>query len=69
MIDIEGLSRDEKLELIERLWDSLTANQKEIPIPDWHRELLDRRLDERERVGPVGISAEELVGRLRGRNE
>jgi putative addiction module component (TIGR02574 family) len=41
MIDIEGLSRDEKLELIERLWDSLIANHEDVPIPEWHRERLD----------------------------
>ena len=66
MIDISGLSREERLDLLERLWDSLTATQEDVPLLDWQRELLDRRLDELEREGPVGISAEELLGRLRG---
>jgi putative addiction module component (TIGR02574 family) len=69
VIDIESLSRDEKLELIERLWNSLTSNEEDIPIPEWHRDLLDQRLDDLEREGPVGISVDELVGRLRGRDE
>lgn len=69
VIDIEHLSRDEKLELLGRIWDSLTASQENIPLLDWQRELLDRRIDELEREGPTGISPEQLFERLRGRNE
>jgi len=65
MIDIEGLTRDERLELIERLWDSLTSTPEMIPLTNAQREELDRRLDELDREGPVGIPAEELLGRLR----
>jgi putative addiction module component (TIGR02574 family) len=69
MIDIDGLSRDEKLDLIERLWDSLVSTHEDIPIPDWHREELDRRLDAFEQDGCTGTPAEELLSRLRGPNE
>ena len=65
MIDIEGLTRDERLELIERLWESLTSTPEMIPLTNAQREELDRRLDELDREGPVGIPAEELLGRLR----
>jgi putative addiction module component (TIGR02574 family) len=69
VIDISALSREQKLDLLERLWDSLTATHEDVPLWYWQRELLDRRLDDLERDGPVGISAEELLRRLRGRNE
>lgn len=69
MIDITQLSREEQLDLLERLWDHLTSTQENIPLWDWQREELDRRLDELERDGPVGILADELLGRLRGRTE
>ena len=69
MIDISGLSREERLDLMERLWDSLTATHEDVPLWDWQRELLDRRLDELEREEPVGITPEELFQRLRGRHE
>ena len=69
MIDISGLSREEKLDLMERLWDSLMATQEDVPLWDWQRELLDRRLDELEREGPVGITPEELFERLRSRHK
>jgi hypothetical protein len=41
----------------------------DVPLWDWQRKELDRRLDELEQDGPVGIPAEELLGRLRGRTE
>jgi putative addiction module component (TIGR02574 family) len=35
------LSPDQKLDLIEALWDSLSPDT--VPMPDWHREVLDTR--------------------------
>ncbi len=69
MIDIDGLSRDEKLELLERLWDSLTTDQETVPLWDWQREELNRRLDEFEQDGDYGAPADEILARLCGRNE
>lgn len=69
MIDIDSLSRDEKLDLLERLWESLTATHEDFPLWDWQRELLDRRLGQFERDGDPGIPAEDVLSRLRGENE
>lgn len=66
MIDIDRLTRDERLELLERLWDSLTPTPELIPLTAAQREELDRRLDELDREGPAGIPAEEVLGRLPG---
>lgn len=68
MIDIATLAPDERLELIERLWDCLSATPDAVPFPDAHREELDRRLDEPDREGPGGVPAEELLNRLRSRH-
>ena len=43
--DIEMLTVEERLDLIERLWDSLTPTQDDIPLTDAQRAELDRRLD------------------------
>jgi putative addiction module component (TIGR02574 family) len=69
MIDIDGLTRDERLELLERLWDSLTVDPDAFPLTDAQREELDRRLDELDRDGPTGIPVEELLARLRSPTE
>ena len=67
MIDITTLSREEQLQLLEKLWDSLSSTPDAIPLTDTQREELDRRLDDLDREGPVGIPAEEVLGRLHTR--
>ena len=66
-LDLEKLTRDEKLELIEKLWDSLEANADDLPIPDWHRRLLDQRLDELDREGPTGVPWEQVLQEIQSR--
>ncbi len=67
MIDIATLSQAEQLQLLEKLWDSLSAAPSAIPLTDPQREELDRRLDDLEREGPVGIPADEVLGCLHSR--
>ena len=67
MIDITTLNRDEQLQLLENLWDSLSSTPIAVPLTDAQREELDRRLDELDREGPVGIPVEEVLGRLHTR--
>ena len=67
MIDIASLSTEERLELLEEIWDSLSANPDAVPMTPAQREELDRRLDELEAEGPTGIPWEEVYRRLRER--
>ena len=63
LAEILDLPSDERLRLVEEIWDSLAASVSELPVPDWHREELDRRLaDPSERAT---ISIDELKARLR----
>ena len=41
---IQGLSTDEKLELLYRLWDAITEDLQERPATDAERKYLDDRL-------------------------
>ena len=47
-IDIEKLAPEERLHLIEDLWESLRAQPESVPLTGPQREVLDRRLDELE---------------------
>ncbi len=40
------LPASERLQLLEDIWDSLAVTPEDVPVPDWHREELDRRLDQ-----------------------
>ena len=66
-VDISGLSSEERLRLLEELWESLAATPEAIPLTNAQREELDRRLDELDRDGPIGIPWEEVLHRLRNR--
>jgi len=45
--EILRLPPDERLRLVEDIWDSLAATDAQMPVPDWHRQELDRRLADR----------------------
>ena len=57
-INIRKLSPEERLRLLEQLWDSLSDD--DVPLTPAQREELDRRLDELDREGPGGIPWEEV---------
>lgn len=66
-IDIATLSPEERLKLLEQLWDSLSSSPSAVPLTTPQREELDRRLDELDREGPVGIPWEEVHRRISSR--
>jgi len=61
--EVLRLPPQERLKLLEDIWDSLTP--EDIPIPDWHKEELDRRLDD-PASGP-GLTWEEVRAKLNDR--
>jgi len=68
-IDVRQLSRDQRLDLIEQLWESLSDEERDsLPLTLEQERELDRRLDALEREGPVGISSDELRRQVRGRS-
>lgn len=66
-IDISDLSTDERLALIEELWDSVAATPAELMLTDAQRDELDRRLDEMDRDDTLGVPWDEVVTQIRGR--
>lgn len=43
---ILGLPPEARFELLADVWDSIAAEPEAVPVPEWHREELDRRLAE-----------------------
>lgn len=66
-VDIAKLSPKDRLRLLEELWDSLSQNPELVPITEAQREELDRRLDDLDREGPIGIPWDEVLRRIRTR--
>lgn len=63
--DLEELSGEERLDLIERLWESLSRQPEAISLTGAQRQDLDHRLDELERDGPDGLTWDEVVREAR----
>ena len=40
---IEQLTIAEKLRIMEELWDDLRKRAEGVPVPQWHKDLLDER--------------------------
>jgi putative addiction module component (TIGR02574 family) len=64
-VDIESLSFDERLLLLEQLWDSLSSTPEAIPLTRAQQQELDRRLDDLDREGPVGIPWDDVLHAIR----
>lgn len=41
--EIKKMSRIERLQAMEALWDSLIDEESEIESPEWHRDILEER--------------------------
>ena len=64
-IDINRLSREERLNLIGELWDSLAPTQDELPLSEAQRNELDHRLDEMDRDNALGIPWDQVLKQIR----
>jgi putative addiction module component (TIGR02574 family) len=47
--DIRQMPLSEKLALFEALWSELSSEPEHIDIPQWHKDILDERLQAAER--------------------
>ena len=42
-LPLEEMTVTEKLQVMEELWSDLCCNQDQIPVPQWHKDILDKR--------------------------
>jgi putative addiction module component (TIGR02574 family) len=60
--EILRLPIKERLKLVQDIWDTIAVTPEEVPVPDCHKEELDRRLDHPE-PGP-NLSWDQVRERL-----
>lgn len=63
-INVGDLSPEERLQMIEEMWDSLSEQPGSVPLTDAWRQELNRRLDDLERSGPEGIPWGEVLEQI-----
>jgi putative addiction module component (TIGR02574 family) len=59
------LSVDEKIDYLQSLWDRIAATPETVPVPDWHRDILDERLKDLQDNPAAGDNWEIVQERLR----
>ena len=62
---LKNLSIDEKIRLVEDLWDSIALEQDAIPLTNEQKAELDRRLNSYESDGNIGRPLSEVVSEIR----
>ena len=63
--EILALPVKDRVLLVEAIWDSISAVPEALPLTQWQREELDRRLAEYEADPDSGSTLEEVFARLR----
>ena len=53
--DVASMSLDERLALLDILWESIEEPDVAFAPPDWHREVIEERLAEAERNPGDGV--------------
>ena len=64
-LGLQRLSVEERLRLVQELWDSIAASDPEIPISDAQRAELDRRADELDRNPSIALSWDQVIEGIR----
>lgn len=64
---LRELPVEERLDLVEQLWDSIAADHQALPLTDAQRQVLDKRLDGYDIDGDPGRPADEVMADIRKR--
>ena len=65
--EISHLSVPEKILFVEDLWDSIASHDSEVPIPESHKEELDKRFERHSKSLGELLSLKELQVRVESR--
>ena len=65
--DLAALSVAERLDLMDRIWESLAPEADALPSPDWHQAENERRLAVYDADGNPGKPADEVFRELKRR--
>ena len=67
MSSILKLPIEDRIRLVEDIWDSIAADQLALDLTEAQKAELDKRLDAYEKDGDVGREASEVISDIRSR--
>ena len=63
----DDLPVDQQIDYVQTLWERIAAREDQVPVPAWHREVLDARLADYEADPDAGRPWEDVEADLRKR--
>lgn len=63
----DELPVDQQIDYVQTLWERIVAREEQVPVPAWHREVLDARLADYEAAPDAGRPWEQVESELRER--
>jgi len=67
MSSILKLPIEDRIRLVEDIWDSIAADQSALDLTESQRTELDKRLDAFEKDGDIGREASEVIAEIKNR--
>lgn len=62
----EQLSKEEQIEYVQELWNQISADESDVPVPQWHRDILRARMATTDDVATESWG--DVKARLEGRS-
>ena len=69
VLPLDQMTVEEKLKAMEAIWRSLSTREEQVPVPDWHKQVLDERQRQIDAGEARFVSLEEMKERVRKRTE
>jgi len=63
----DDLSVEDQIDYVQSLWDRIAANLDQVPVPEWHRGVLDERLAAHEANPEAARPWEEVRDEIRSK--
>jgi len=63
----DTLTVEEQIDYVQSLWDRIAAHPEQVPVPDWHKEVLTERLAAYRANPSEGKTWEEVEEEIRER--
>ena len=69
VLPLDQMTVEEKLRAMEAIWRSLSKLEDQVPVPNWHKRVLDERQRQIDAGEATFVSLEEMKERVRKRTE
>ena len=61
----DELPVEDQIEYVQSLWDRIAATPEQVPVPEWHRNILDERLRDHDANPDAGETWDVVRERIR----